>query len=501
MPYAGTFYNHSLTGALTGELRKWHKISIGFTGPETDEMATPNPFTDYRLDVTFALRDSLNHTYTVPGFYAADGNAANSGATSGPVWMVHFTPDSTGTWVWLCSFTKGSRIAQHLGSGQSAGFFDGATGSFGVIGTDKTGRDHRGKGRLQYVRKRYLQFAETGEYFLKAGSDSPENFLAYTDFDNTPDYGGLRKDWAPHIQDFEAGDPTWVEGKGTGIIGAINYLSNQGMNSFSFIPMNIGGDDRNVFPYISDDPHNFERMDVSKLAQWEILFQHADHKGLNIHFKMQEHENDQLLGSLSDQRILYYRELIARFGHHLAVTWNLGEENTNSDEERKAFANYIRKTDPYAHPIVVHTYPKEKGSVYEPLLGFPSFEGASLQSRPYTAHQDVKEWVQRSEDAGKPWVCSNDEQGPPNAGVLPDADDPDHDLIRRDFLWSTLIAGGSGQFSMSSMNWIQIPLYHSLNCWFLSCRCRILLWYDLCQPCPFDAVLIFQQLSHPFLLT
>ena len=38
---------------VDGELRKWHKVTLGFTGPVTGEAATPNPFTDYRLDVTF----------------------------------------------------------------------------------------------------------------------------------------------------------------------------------------------------------------------------------------------------------------------------------------------------------------------------------------------------------------------------------------------------------------------------------------------------------------
>jgi len=31
-------------------------------------------------------------------------------------------------------------------------------------------------------------------------------------------------------------------------------------------------------------------------------------------------------GELGTERMLYYRELIARFGHHLALQWNLCEE-------------------------------------------------------------------------------------------------------------------------------------------------------------------------------
>jgi hypothetical protein len=53
--------------------------------------------------------------------------------------------------------------------------------------------------------------------------------------------------------DYRLGDPTWNGGKGRALVGAINYLAlEKGMNAFSFLPMNIAGDDKNVFPYISD---------------------------------------------------------------------------------------------------------------------------------------------------------------------------------------------------------------------------------------------------------
>ena len=152
-------------------------------------------------------------------------------------------------------------------------------------------------------------------------------------------------------------DPTWKNGKGKGIIGAINYLSNQGMNSFSFLTMNIAGDDENVYPYISST--EVLRMDVSKLAQWEIVFEHADKVGMFLHFKLSEQENDQLLdnGSLGKSRMLYYRELIARFGHHLALCWNLSEEITNTIPQIRQFSDYIKRVDPYTHIVVTHTFP------------------------------------------------------------------------------------------------------------------------------------------------
>ena len=61
------------------------------------------------------------------------------------------------------------------------------------------------------------------------------------------------------------------------------------------------------------------------------------------HLVLQEQENDQLLdgGELGLSRRLYFRELIARFAHHPAITWNLGEENTNTLDQQKDFAHFF----------------------------------------------------------------------------------------------------------------------------------------------------------------
>ena len=269
-------YEYAPEGFVNGELRQWHKVTIGFEGPPTNETHPTNPFTDYRLDVTFT-HPASNKSYVVPGYYACDGNAANSGADAGPVWLTHFAPSSEGTWYWNASFVTGTNVAMN-GGGRSASYMDGATGSFGVNATDKKGRDHRGKGLLEYVGEHHLRFAQSGEYFLKSGADSPKNFLAYEDFDNTENiaHKNFLKTWAPHERDASAIDPTWAGGKGTGIIGAINYLANKGMNSFSFLTMTLNGTDGSVFPYISPNAPDFVRIDCSKLAQWEVVFEHAD---------------------------------------------------------------------------------------------------------------------------------------------------------------------------------------------------------------------------------
>jgi len=292
-------YATAASGALNGELKKWHKVTLGFVGPETSETNNvTNPFTDYRLDVTFT-HGPTRKSYTVPGYYACDGNAANSGASAGSVWLVHFAPSEVGVWAWEALFLQGVNVSladNPEQEGTSASYFDKANGSFEVESTDKTGRDHRGKGLLQYVERHHLRYAETGEWFLKAGPDSPENFLEFVGFDNTYNTTGNLKTWEPHIQDFNVygGDPTWSGGKGKGIIGAINYLSRKGMRSISFLTFNWpNGDSPGVFPHASKDLTDSKvdihrlRMDCSKLAQWEVVFEHADRMGIFLHFKTQ----------------------------------------------------------------------------------------------------------------------------------------------------------------------------------------------------------------------
>ncbi len=441
---------------ISGEMKKWHRVTLTFTGPDTSETGTMNPFTDGRLNVTF---ENGARKHVVAGFYAADGDAAQTSAVSGNKWRVHFVPDAEGQWSYTASFRAGKNVAisDDPRAGRPAAF-DGMKGTFTVGPTDKKAPDFRAKGMLRYVGEHYLQFAETGEYFIKAGADSPENFLAYYEFDGTFDAQPLKRKgeaagelfihkYLPHRADWRKGDPTWQGGKGKNIIGALNYLSSKGMNSVYFIPYNLdGGDGKDVWPWISPDSR--DRFDCSKLDQWEIVFSHMDRLGLMMHIITQETENDQGLdgGELGPQRKLYYRELVARFGHHLAITWNLGEENTNTTAQLKAFSTYIRSIDPYDHHIVVHTFPGKYDNVYNPLLGYKDFEGASLQMNKdgSDTHSETIKWLDRSAKAGRKWNVCHDEYGHGANGVKPDSTHYAHDEPRKNCLWGNLMAGGSG---------------------------------------------------------
>lgn len=442
----------------------WHTKTLSFAGPETSEDADPNPFTDYRLTVTFRTSDAV---YTVRGFYAADGQAAESSADSGNVWQARFSPDRPGRWSYSASLRKGTDVAISddplFGTAVEIGD---AEGEFQVTPVNgQPSRDFRTRGRL-IASGHYLRFGEDGPFWLKAGADSPENLLAFSDFDGTyrmsansrdgeASVGGELHRYEPHVDDWREGDPQWQSGNGKGLIGGLNYLADSGINASYFLTMNIGGDGKDVWPYRS--PDELTRFDCSKLDQWEIVFQHMQSLGILMHVVTQETENERMLddGETGRLRKIYYRELIARFAHHPALIWNLGEENGPADfspngqtgRQQKAMASFFEQSDPYRHPVVIHTHSTAKGKeeVLPDLLGHPPLDGLSFQvNEPTRVNQEVIHWHQLARQSGRPWLIGMDEIGPWHTGVVPDAQDPNHDQLRRHVLWGSLLAGAYG---------------------------------------------------------
>ncbi|MEL7532920.1 MAG: DUF5060 domain-containing protein [Bacteroidota bacterium] len=443
------------------EVSKWQKLSLSFVGPESAESAEKNPFTDYRLWVSFSKGDK---TYVIPGFYAADGNAAETSAEAGNVWQVRFRPDEEGIWTYVASFREAENIA--ISDDATAGTptaFDGETGQISVL-PPQPGEE----GRLLRGETRYLHYAESGRAFLKGGADSPENFLGYADFDGT--YKGKAPEdrkgearaqddlhtYSPHEKDWQTGDLSWQNGKGKGMVGALNYLASKGMNSVYFLTLNIEGDGKDVWPYTGYEVR--DRFDCSKLDQWELVFDYMDELGLMLHIVTQETENEKLLdeGDTGFQRKLYYRELIARFAHHKAITWNMGEENGPANfspngqslEQQKAMVAYIKTHDPYQNMIVIHSHADKKlrYEMFDRLLDDPYLDGISIQAaNRKDVHQDTKDWIAKSAELGRPWVVCIDEIGHYSRGVDND-DRPDNnqDSVRAEVLWGNLMSGGGG---------------------------------------------------------
>ncbi|WP_158972019.1 DUF5060 domain-containing protein [Paraglaciecola sp. L3A3] len=443
--------------------QQWHTVSMSFNGQTTSEDAEVNPFTNSRLLVRFSHKDK---SYLVRGFYAADGDAANTSADSGSVWQVRFSPDQLGDWQYQAYLHTGDKVAvsRSLDIGQLQPLAN-DSGQFIVVPSDKEGRDFRAKGKL-VGKGRYLGFTEQDKPWLKVGTNSPENFLGYVDFDDTyrGDLNHQHEDapqadklhmYAPHANDWSEGDVTWANGKGKNIVGATNYLASMGMNSVYFLTLNIGGDGKDVWPYTDYDER--KRFDVSKLEQWNLLFEHMQKKGLALHIVTQETENETMLddGDTGFYRQLYYQELIARFAHHLALIWNLGEENGPVDfspigqtpEQRRAMARYFVENDPYTHPVYLHTHASEhhREETLPEVLSETAIMGLSFQvDKPGTVHDAILKWRKKAQQKGNNIQVSMDEIGIWYDGLKPDVDDPQHNILRQQVLWGSLMAGASG---------------------------------------------------------
>ena len=434
------------SATITGTRAVWHPLTVSFAGPAAEETdSSPNPFRDYRLVVTF--RGPSGQEYRVPGTFDGDGR----GGGAGNVWRVRFTPDAAGEWSYAAAFRAGYRAAVDEAVAGTPLSFDGATGNFTVGPRNPNAPGFLRWGRLEYVGGFHLKFRD-GPYWIKTGTDSPEDLLGYRDFDATPS----RHTYEAHRKHWQTGDPTWGAGRGKGLIGALNYLGAQGVNSVYALLMNVGGDFQDVWPFVgpvnpagrttNDNLH----YDLSKLGQWEIVFAHAQRQGVALHLVLGEGEaaNKRELddGELGDERKLFYREMIARFGHHLAVTWNISEEfdlpgQPWSAAQVKSFAGHIKALDPYDHPIAAHN---AKLDVVNQLLGDPRISLSSIQAGaldPIGA--EVERWRRLSAQAGRPLPIFMDEftvdmgQTPLWEAVYA----PDELRVQK--TWPVLLSGGS----------------------------------------------------------
>ncbi|MEN7343153.1 MAG: DUF5060 domain-containing protein [Pseudomonadota bacterium] len=440
-------------------VQRLHTVTRGIEGPTVDETDVVNPFTDYRLDAVF---ENGNRSYRARGFFAADGDAADSSATSGNRWHVRFRPEGTGLWTYRLTLVRGKNAAlDAISVGETVAE---TSGTFEVIASDKAAPDWRANGPLEI---RDGRFVVDGRRWLKMGNNSPENLLAFTGFDGTFQRTAESRDgearraetlhrFDAHRRDWLDGDRLWRDGQaGHALIGAINYLADVGVRSTYFLTMNIEGDGDDVWPYLSPDQR--DRFDVSKLEQWERLFVHMQSKGIALHVVLQETENERLLddGDVGRLRQLYLLELIARFAHHNGLVWNIGEENGPADfspngqstPQRQAMLAFLAENDPYDHPRLIHSHADREGQerILMPLLGFGALDGVSLQvNDPSRVNGDTRHWKTLAAAHGHPWVVSVDEVGPWYTGAVPDDGGDTHANLRAHALWGGLLAGADG---------------------------------------------------------
>ncbi len=431
---------------LTGPLIAWQPMEFVLTGPASSEMAvSPNPFLDFRMKVTF--QGPHGREYEVQGFFDGDGQ----GGDTGDVWKARFSPDVQGPWTFEVDFERGFELAVELNPGVgSPTVWHGITGAFEVLPLDPEAEGFYRLGRLEYVGEHYLKFRD-GPYFIKGGTDSPENFMGYEGFDDIEDLGnqGIIHEFEEHIGDWVPGDPLFTSSStGTdskGIIGALNYLSSAGINSIYFLPMNLGGDGRETCPFVAYAKTTFNKThyDISRMHQWNTVFEHAQRRGIQLQFVLSETEtgNETWLdgGALGVERKLFFRELVARFGHHLAIKWNLAEEpDFFNSTELQQHARFVKAFDAYDHPLAVHTKTFNVDE-YVDYLGNPDFTATSIQYDLEDANDHVEAWRFLSAAAGHRWVIDLDENAPASVG-LSESNAPE---LRKRALYDIYFSGGN----------------------------------------------------------
>ncbi len=443
----------------------WHPREFRFrTGerapggaPLTEADLEPhNPWLNWRLSAR--LRSPRGRVLEVPGFYAGNGN----GNGAGGVWKVRFAPDEPGLWSLTPTFEYASFPinVEPLGvAGERSVPLQPRV--FNVSERSPSAPGFLRSGQLEYVGEHYLKFRD-GSFFLKGGTDSPENFFGYAGFDDPFDSGGqppsisFLHEYPTHRADWNPGDPDWsangTPNAGRGIIGALNYLSAQGVNSIYFLPNNLGGDGRDTFPFLSPAGGyvNNTHWDVSRMEQWNTTLEHATRKGILVQFVLAEEESGSvnwLSTVFGPERKLFFKNLVAMFGHNPALKFNFCEENSADpgDEfsvaELHAFADYLAMWDAYGHPLTVHTT-ADTLELYNQVLTTNSSRWLNITS--LQLHGDYGEQVEAARrlsflNGGEPIVVDEDEQGSPSEGLA----DDNADSRRKEVLYDVYLSGGN----------------------------------------------------------
>ncbi len=241
----------------------------------------------------------------------------------------------------------------------------GLSGSFVVSPRDADAPGFLKWGRLRYVGKHYLKFHD-GPYWIRGGTDEPENFLGYAGFDRT----------RPKTPLCRARRRLACRRPGLGRRQRAGHYRRAQLARQAARQQHLFHDDERRRRRQGRLALDRSDRTAGKLQKRPSTFRHGQTETMGNRSQSRRAARDLPAsraqrelktankreldeGELGPDRKLYYREMIARFGHHLALQWNLCEEynlNFNFGPERiRAFADFLRAVDPYDHPITVHS--------------------------------------------------------------------------------------------------------------------------------------------------
>ncbi len=190
---------------------------------------------------------------TVPGFYAADGNAGRTGADSGNKWRACFSPNEVGTGRGRPSFREGKDVAIATDpQGRQA-----LEATRRPVGHVRGGRVRQDRPRLPQSRQRpdhsiaaiTTSRSPAASRFSRAGPACPRTCSATTAsttrrsnnkrgplYEDIPAEEIYLHRFAGHTQDWQPGDPDWDrndgpaatrKNAGRNYIGMLNFLGRQ----------------------------------------------------------------------------------------------------------------------------------------------------------------------------------------------------------------------------------------------------------------------------------
>ena len=467
-----TSTNHQTTTTTTSNTTS-HTLILAWAGPMASERGmtdpgveyrTPSTFADYRCDIivtrihsdpdyemTNTASNSSNssslttttttHRMIYPCYYSGTGNAANTGDVGGLIWQCPIRWSSTKRWSndttttttntsssdalysWKVSFVYGTNIATTTymsgAQGNPAEFFHQQTGTIpldhnenldntvGTVPFPKSASFYTGLDTLDFLNYREFDGISNGGSNVVNQSKTYSSYRTYVSNTSTTTV----------IQN----PPTWGGGRGRGIMGAISKIHDTpNMNVLCLTTLSISN---HIFPFV--DPFN-DRLsyDISKLAQWEVVFRYAADIGVSILL----HLNEDTIFDYEEQH-LYVREMVARFGPYVSAY----------TVSSLPMAQYIRTlhgdpnvTLPSASILWRINTNTEAVSLSEQIYTIDGIFMSMNNPTSSTIYENCKDWKQTN-----PHIAMF------ISVILPVSDDANQRRYS-DLIWSTLFAGGVG---------------------------------------------------------
>lgn len=317
---------------VSGFKKALRSLTLDFEGPYRAE--NPETFRDFHLSAIFEnARDGIK--LQIPGFFAADGRAGETGADAGQVWRVRFCPPSPGLWRYQARFRCGADVA--LIADPEAGApirpIDAAEGAITIEPAEpsENSKDLLFAGPLREAGSGLE--AATGVAVPRRDLGDWRRLLASAAFS-----GDGRVPVSP---------PALVEAQASGLQGVLEVLAGAGPGVLSVDltaaslraeelarPLETSlrrsaGPWREPLALTPEGAPDYAAaglallcFDVSRLDEWGALFEQILARGVALEIALGDASSPLWSGpALAPARRLLLREMAARFGHLGAVLW------------------------------------------------------------------------------------------------------------------------------------------------------------------------------------